>query len=86
MLTAVRGANGLYRSYFLGSLYHSAWLLTMLFRSDLYSYEASLLVETEAPYKHQTKQECEVSENIHTPPHKRDWKFLGVGVLKDQKA
>ena len=23
--------------------------------------------------------ECAVPENIHTPPHRRDWNFLGVG-------
>ena len=22
---------------------------------------------------------CAVPENIHTPPHRRDWDFLGVG-------
>ena len=26
-----------------------------------------------------TKTECAVPENIHTPPHRRDWKFLGGG-------
>ena len=31
-----------------------------------------------------TKTEFAVPENIHTPPHRRDWKFLGGGggVLK----
>ena len=28
--------------------------------------------------------QCVVPENIHTPPHSRDWKFLGMGVLKDE--
>ena len=26
-----------------------------------------------------TLQCADVSENIHTPPHRRDWNFLGVG-------
>ena len=26
-----------------------------------------------------TKTECAVPENIHTPPHRKYWKFLGGG-------
>ena len=33
-----------------------------------------------------TKLQCVAPENIHTPPNRRDWKFLdGGGVLKGPK-
>ena len=40
----------LYLPDFWGSLSHWVWLLPMLFHSDLYSCEASLLEETAALY------------------------------------
>ena len=33
-----------------------------------------------------TKTECAVPENIHTSPHRRDWKFLGGGGGGSQRT